>query len=119
MPTETVDAFPEEWGSIKAPAITLNAIPEVKSFTDDTAKTGKWNGEPFEGFVVCTHIIWVYHSRRSSFFFQVKFDEPYMMYRDWREVTKILMSTKGLLNDVKLSKSKDIDLIRSSLEFYN
>ena len=28
----------------------------------------------------------------SSFFFKVKFDEPYMMYRDWREVTKSLLT---------------------------
>jgi len=29
-----------------------------------------------------------------------------MMYRDWREVTKILLSTKGPLNDARLPKSK-------------
>ncbi|KAF8520871.1 RNA ligase-domain-containing protein [Hysterangium stoloniferum] len=31
----------------------------------------------------------------SSFFFKVKFDEPYMMYRDWREITKAVLSAKG------------------------
>lgn len=117
MPTETVDAFAEEWGFIRTPAITLKSISEVKSFTDDIAKTGKWNGEALEGFVVRTHIV---DSKQgsttrntrppyptgSSFFFKVKFDEPYMMYRDWREVTKMLLSTKGSLNDAKLPKSK-------------
>ncbi|KAG1739916.1 RNA ligase-domain-containing protein [Suillus paluster] len=117
MPTETVDAFAEEWGFIKTPAITLNTLPEVKSFTDDIAKTGKWNGEALEGFVVRTHIVdpqpgsTVRNTRPpyptgSSFFFKVKFDEPYMMYRDWREVTKTLLSTQGPLNDAKLPKSK-------------
>lgn len=117
MPTETVDAFAEEWGFIRTPTVTLNSIPEVKSFTDDIAKTGKWNGEALEGFVVRTHIIdpkegsTTRNTRPpyptgSSFFFKVKFDEPYMMYRDWREVTKILLSTKGSLNDAKLPKSK-------------
>lgn len=117
MPTETVDAFAEEWGFIKTPAITLNSISEVKSFTDNIAKTGKWNGEALEGFVVRTHIIdpkerSTTRSTRppyptgSSFFFKVKFDEPYMMYRDWREVTKILLSTKESLNNAKLPKSK-------------
>lgn len=117
MPTETVDAFAEEWGFIKTPTITLNSIPEVKSFTDDITKTGKWNGEALEGFVVRTHIIdpkGGYATRNtrppypagSSFFFKVKFDEPYMMYRDWRELTKILLLTKGSLNDAKLPKSK-------------
>lgn len=117
MPTETVDAFAEEWGFIKTPVITLNSISEVKSFTDDIAKTGKWNGEALEGFVVRTHIIdpkqgsTTRNARPpyptgSSFFFKVKFDEPYMMYRDWREVTKILLSTQGSLKDAKLPKSK-------------
>ncbi|KAG1722907.1 RNA ligase-domain-containing protein [Suillus lakei] len=117
MPTETVDAFADEWGFIKTPTITLNSIPEVKSFTDDIAKTGKWNGEALEGFVVRTHIIDPKQGSPtrntrppyltgSSFFFKVKFDEPYMMYRDWREVTKILLSTEGSLNDAKLPKSK-------------
>ncbi len=32
------------------------------------------------------------YSPGSSFFFKVKFDEPYMMYRDWREITKSLLS---------------------------
>ncbi len=31
----------------------------------------------------------------SSFFSKVKFDEPYMMYRDWREVTKMLLNKKA------------------------
>jgi tRNA ligase len=115
MPTETVDAFADEWGFIKTPTITLNSIPEVKSFTDDIAKTGKWNGEALEGFVVRTHIVDAKQGSTardarppypvgSSFFFKVKFDEPYMMYRDWREVTKSLLS-KGI-NDAKLPKSK-------------
>ncbi|KAG2145471.1 RNA ligase-domain-containing protein [Suillus bovinus] len=117
MPTETVDAFAEEWGFIKTPTITLNSISEVKSFTDDIAKSGKWNGEALEGFVVRSHIVDPKQGSTprnarppyptgSSFFFKVKFDEPYMMYRDWREVTKILLSIQGSLKDVKLPKSK-------------
>lgn len=47
----------------------------------------------------------------SSFFFKVKFDEPYMMYRDWREVTKMLLTAyaKGKaegMDRLKLPKSK-------------
>jgi tRNA ligase len=42
----------------------------------------------------------------SPFFFKVKFDEPYMMYRDWREVTMTLLSTKGQMEASSLPKSK-------------
>ena len=40
----------------------------------------------------------------SSFFFKVKFDEPYMMYRDWREVTKMILSQDP--EKLKLPKNK-------------
>ena len=42
----------------------------------------------------------------STFFFKVKFDEPYMMYRDWRELTKTLLATKGPLSNAKLSSMR-------------
>ena len=40
----------------------------------------------------------------SSFFFKVKFDEPYLMYRDWREVTKVLLSKGPSAANVPKSK---------------
>lgn len=99
MPAETVDAFAEEWGFIKTPHITLNTIKEVRDFTTQCAESGEWNGEAVEGFVVRTRVGQPSekspYAPGSSFFFKVKFDEPYMMYRDWREVTKTLLS-KGL-----------------------
>ncbi|KAH7922921.1 hypothetical protein BV22DRAFT_1197072 [Leucogyrophana mollusca] len=117
LPTSTVDAFADEWGFIKTATTTLNTIPEVKAFTDEISKTGKWNGEALEGFVVRTRIIDPStktdlrdnpppYAPGSSFFFKVKFDEPYMMYRDWREVTKMLLSTKESLDSARLPNSK-------------
>ncbi|KAK2464659.1 hypothetical protein APHAL10511_003352 [Amanita phalloides] len=45
----------------------------------------------------------------STFFFKFKYDEPYLMYRDWREVTKSLLSIKsksGRMYSSNLPKSK-------------
>jgi tRNA ligase len=89
----------------------IDSIQEVKDFTDACASTGEWKGEPIEGFVVRTRVT---KGRKngspyrdgSSFFFKVKFDEPYMMYREWREVTKILLTPKGAMNSRNLPKSK-------------
>lgn len=77
----------------------------MKEFTDEAAKTGSWNGEAIEGFVVRTHVVApppgednrsaTPYPPGSTFFFKVKFDEPYMMYRDWREVTKKLLTAKA------------------------
>ncbi|KAF8802612.1 hypothetical protein BYT27DRAFT_7260914 [Phlegmacium glaucopus] len=84
LSTELVDAFADEWGFIKTPTINLNSIQEVRGFTNTCAETGEWNGGG---------------SRR------VNFDEPFMMYRDWREITKIL-SIKGPMTPSTLPKSK-------------
>ena len=98
-----VDKFAEEWGFIRTLSTTVNTIPEVRAFTDEVSKTGVWQGQPVEGFVVRTHVtepptkgkadpsVSPYEPG-SSFFFKVKFDEPYMMYRDWREATRVLLS---------------------------
>ncbi|RDB18587.1 tRNA ligase 1 [Hypsizygus marmoreus] len=117
LPHEDIDAFADEWGFIRTPTLTLNSIPEVKTFTSEIGKTGQWNGEAVEGFVVRTHVTEPPtaagksvqaspYTPGSSFFFKVKFDEPYMMYRDWREVTKSLLSSKGPMSAANLPKSK-------------
>jgi tRNA ligase len=113
LPQAEVDAFADEWGFIKTHSIILDSAAKVKDFTDNVAKTGIWNGEAVEGFVIRTHVVKPKegvretaaspYPPRSTFFFKVKFDEPYMMYRDWREFTETLLSTKGSLNDAKLS----------------
>ncbi len=119
MLPDVVESFAREWGFIVTPSITLDTIPEVKSFTEEIGKTGVWNGEALEGFVVRTHIgpssVSPNHSKStsaapykqgSSFFFKVKFDEPYMMYRDWREVTKALLSKGAYVSNVPKSKMR-------------
>ncbi|KAH8831120.1 RNA ligase-domain-containing protein [Flagelloscypha sp. PMI_526] len=103
MPSSIVDAFAEEWGFIKTQTVTLNSLAEVRRFRNDIERHKVWNGQAVEGFVVRTHISppssdsdpLVEHMPYRSgddFFFKIKFDEPYMMYRDWREVTKALLS---------------------------
>ncbi|KAI8971308.1 RNA ligase-domain-containing protein [Trametes punicea] len=103
QPQHVVDAFAREWGFIVTPSTVLDTIPKVREFTEEVGRTGKWNGEALEGFVVRTRVTAPPtkgdkpasaspYPPGSSFFFKIKFDEPYMMYRDWREVTKVLLS---------------------------
>jgi tRNA ligase len=124
---EDVETFARQWGFIPTAYTTLDTVARVREFTQEISKTGKWNGQPIEGFVVRTHIADTPSSPgtpsevlnvpgetgggsggrrarqdrdappyppRSSFFFKVKFDEPYMMYRDWREITKSILAAK-------------------------
>ena len=101
--TAVVQTFAREWGFIVTPSHELRSISAVKDFTEDISHSGKWNDEALEGFVVRTTVSSPPtggpartdaspYAPGSSFFFKVKFDEPYMMYRDWREITKSLLS---------------------------
>ena len=112
-----VDEFATEWGFIRTDSITIDSIQDVRRFCEETGKTGRWNGVAVEGFVVRTTIgprpeekghDTPPYSPGSSFFFKVKFDEPYMMYRDWREITKSLLSAKqkGNIAGARISKAK-------------
>jgi len=102
QPTAAVGAFAREWGFIVAPSLELRSIPGVKAFTEEIGCSGRWNGDAPEGSVVRTTVSSPPTDGRtradaspyapgSSFFFKIKFDEPYMMYRDWREITKSLL----------------------------
>ncbi|KAF8515637.1 RNA ligase-domain-containing protein [Gautieria morchelliformis] len=127
---EEVEAFAREWGFIPTAYTTFSTVAEVREFTQEISKTGKWNGQSIEGFVVRTHIadspsppagdsdVPTDGSGRrardqdappyppgSSFFFKIKFDEPYMMYRDWREITKSLLTAKAG-KEPRISKAK-------------
>ena len=113
-----VDSFAREYGFIVTPSTELQTISEVKVFTEEIGKTGKWRGQALEGFVVRTHVSSDLPTKSgagsaaspytpgSSFFFKVKFDEPYMMYRDWREVTKTLLSKEPSVENVPKGKMR-------------
>ena len=113
QPTAVLEAFAREWGFISTLSFELPSLQEVKAFTEEVGRSGKWNGEALEGFVVRTSVrssepadqrdARPPYAAGSSFFFKVKFDEPYMMYRDWREITKALLA-RG--EEAKLPKGK-------------
>ena len=79
-------------------------------------ETGIWNREAIERFVVRTHLVdypfgesaqdATPYKLGSTHFFEVKFGEPPMMYRDWREITKNLLSAKGPIDYVSMPKNK-------------
>ena len=102
LPPTGVSSFAQEFGFIPTKVVELPTLSAVKEFTDNVAKTGSWEGDMIEGFVVRST---VHPSPNESapadarppykpgapFFFKVKFDEPYLLYRQWREVTRVLI----------------------------
>ncbi|CAI2167060.1 7588_t:CDS:2 [Funneliformis geosporum] len=100
-PSEMVANFAKEWGFLPIHYYVKPSITEVKSFINDIRQDGSLeDGIPIEGFVVRTKTI----SSEQDFFFKVKYDEPYLMYREWREITKALLNKKNPKTTYKLSR---------------
>lgn len=105
---EEVDEFAHQWGFIPTRYITLGSMQEVKEFTDRIGTTGEWKGEAIEGFVVRTRIpddatasstkdegiAAPPYARNHVWFYKVKYDEPYLIYRDWRELAKKMLTER-------------------------
>lgn len=93
-PHHLVDQFADEWGFKKTMYVVKHDIHEVKAFLDGVAETGNYAGRDTEGFVIrCQSNADT--GEWHDWFFKYKFEEPYLMYRQWRECTKALISGKA------------------------
>lgn len=94
LPVHEVHRFADNWGFKKAQFVTKDSISEVQTFLERCAETGSWNGRDTEGFVIRCKMRESAGGPYSDWFFKYKFEEPYLMYRQWREVTKAMISGK-------------------------
>ncbi|KAL7948694.1 RNA ligase domain-containing protein [Trichoderma barbatum] len=94
-PSNLVQEFADQWGFIKTDLLMMEDPNEVKTFLDDVAKTGSYSGRDVEGFVIrCKMSHNPSKMPYQDWFFKYKFEEPYLMYRQWRECTKAMISGK-------------------------
>ncbi|KAL8672160.1 MAG: hypothetical protein Q9168_003359 [Polycauliona sp. 1 TL-2023] len=94
-PGELVHAFADLWGFRKAEYVMKDDLDTVKTFLDGCAETGSWNGRETEGFVIrCRRKEHPNKTNYQDWFFKYKFEEPYLMYRQWREATKAVIANK-------------------------
>ncbi|KDN51409.1 hypothetical protein K437DRAFT_272911 [Tilletiaria anomala UBC 951] len=115
-----VENFAKEWGLLSVRWLEVGSYAEVERITDEVGQSGMWHGEPIEGFVVRTHIPTDAPSIQDvlrgsangshaakqvarppyapgqAWFFKIKFDEPYLMYRDWRELTRRMLAERNI-----------------------
>jgi len=90
-----VHQFADAWGFKKAEYQMIQDLDEVKNFLDKCAETGSWAGRDTEGFVVRCKAKGISPGQPGrDWFFKYKFEEPYLMYRQWRECTKQVISGK-------------------------
>lgn len=92
MSGERVHEFADEWGFKKAKFELRDDLDAVKSFLEGCAETGTWDGRETEGFVIRCQMSEGGTGPYRDWFFKYKFEEPYLMYRQWRECTKAVIA---------------------------
>jgi tRNA ligase len=94
-PSQFVQEFSDDWGFRKTGLIVMDDVHKVKSFLDEVAQTGAHEGRDVEGFVIrCKMSLKPGSLPYRDWFFKYKFEEPYLMYRQWRECTKAMIMGK-------------------------
>lgn len=98
-----VEKFSQRYGFKTINYFEETDIEQLKNTLNVSSKTGSFQGKEIEGFVIrCKEK----HSR-NDYFFKFKFEEPYLMYRQWREVTRTYIA-KHLRGEIKFNKHKYI-----------
>lgn len=99
FPMNLVERFGEMFGFLKIDWFKIKSFDELWKFLTIDCQDGLYKNEEVEGFVIRKNTMTDPYDeskklkRPSSFFFKYKFDEPYLMYREWREATKKLIKT--------------------------
>ncbi|KAJ3192571.1 hypothetical protein HK101_006310 [Irineochytrium annulatum] len=92
-PSAKVQDFATRFGVFVVDYLTFDTFDEVMKFTGECGETGSYGGRAVEGFVVRCRS--GHEGKTMPVFFKIKYEEPYLMYREWREVTKSILSQKG------------------------
>ncbi|KAI9673789.1 MAG: hypothetical protein M1829_003907 [Trizodia sp. TS-e1964] len=94
-PSSLVGIFAEKWGFKKTEFLIKPDIKSTRAFLEEAAETGTWRGKDVEGFVIRCKARDGEKGLWHDWFFKYKFEEPYLLYRQWREVTKAIISGKA------------------------
>jgi tRNA ligase len=89
-PMSVVHDTCKRFGFHNVECLYRDTIELVQDFASGISSKGFYNGKPVEGFVVRCHRTDLNPNRIH--FFKIKFERPYLMFREWREITKALLS---------------------------
>ncbi|KAI9768344.1 MAG: hypothetical protein M1840_004952 [Geoglossum simile] len=93
-PGPLVHNFADDWGFKKVEYLIKDNVQDTRTFLEGVAETGVWQDEEIEGFVIRCQARDGEGEPWHDWFFKYKFEEPYLMYRQWREVTKAVIAGK-------------------------
>ena len=91
-PGSRLHAFADEWGFRKTEFVVKDELQDVRTFLEDVGETGAWHGRDVEGFVIRCQVRGGPSDSWSDWFFKYKYEEPYLLYRQWREVTRAIIA---------------------------
>lgn len=124
-PMQEVTDFALSWGFFPVQYRLYDTWDEVDAFAKEVGKTGSFDGQSIEGFVVRCQMpeqvspvegvkIPPYHAGQT-WFFKIKFDEPYLMYRSWRELTRTMLRDKAKWEEQQQLQEKN-DTLDETME---
>ncbi|KAG0292150.1 hypothetical protein BGZ97_005687, partial [Linnemannia gamsii] len=108
-----VQEFAKEWGLRRTEYVTFNTHQEVMDFADEVRNAGEYDNRAVEGFVVRSKV----KGDGTTHFFKIKYDEPYLMYREWREITKRLwgIQVKEATEAAKIEAKRTAEQSRAAI----
>ncbi|KAI9491100.1 RNA ligase-domain-containing protein [Zychaea mexicana] len=95
LPSATVQQVAEHFGFHRTEFVKLETMEQVRKLSDEIEETGEFQGRPIEGVVIrCKR-------DEKDFFFKIKNDH-YLLFREYREITKALLDVDKDTNQVSV-----------------
>lgn len=116
-PPDEVMAVAREYGFKPTFFETFDTFDALLEFLREREITGHYKDRAIEGFVVRCRRVSDSTNSVQDFFFKYKFEEPYFMYREWREVTKLLLTGTPEATVERARRSKHAESCLSIIPF--
>ncbi|KAJ1727292.1 trna ligase [Coemansia biformis] len=99
-PSVKVTDVAERFGFHVTKYFTFGSAAEGREFADKVRRDHVLDGRAIEGFVVRCRTA----ADDRPFMFKIKYDEPYLLFREWREVTNRIIGEKPFRTNYPLTK---------------
>ncbi|KAI8618324.1 RNA ligase-domain-containing protein [Chytriomyces sp. MP71] len=98
--TERVREVAARFGFLCVESEIMADFDEMMMLSERCRVLGSYKDRPVEGFVVrCKN-----KETGLTFMFKIKYDEPYLMFREWREITFRLLKSQAYTTRYRLSE---------------
>ncbi|AET40713.1 tRNA ligase Ecym_6337 [Eremothecium cymbalariae DBVPG len=114
LPMDAVQRFAKEFGFKAVEYFKESDINVLRAFIESCGVQGTYHDQEIEGFVIRCRT-----KAGDDFFFKYKFEEPYYLYRQWREATRQYIQTNSRIFNFKKHRfitNKYMDFVIPLLE---